>query len=299
MKKVLCLVFLVATFSGLKDLRAQGSPLEHSQTSDPKSQVHAQGTESDPNKGFVARYTPPADITSEAASRIDWLFSYASWIGFFYFMLVAGSLVFFIAVYRERPGHRAYYTRGTSKTQLIFAWTFLAVFFSSVDLVLLYRSMKDSHDFFWNYPKGPDVVRIQVMPQQWVWNFKYPGADAEFGTSDDIDTINDMRVPVGKKVMLEIKAKDVIHGFMSQVFRKQVDALPGTVTKFWFDTTRTGDFEIACMHHCGTSHYKMKAFLKVMEVEDYKAWNQEMSTWAQAKFDKDDLATQWGWKWGS
>lgn len=278
---------------------AQGSPLEHAQTKDLNSQVQVQGTSPDPNKSFVETYGPPEDLTSEGSDRIDFLFQYASWIGFFYFCLIAFSLVFFLWAYRERPGHRAHYTRGTSKTQLIFAWVFLAIFFSSVDMVLLYRSMKDSHEFFWNYPKGPDVVRVQVMPQQWVWNFKYPGNDNEFGTADDIDTINELRVPKGKKVMLEIKAKDVIHGFMVQEFRKQVDAIPGTVTKFWFDTTRTGEFEVACMHHCGTSHYKMKAFLTVMEAEDYTAWAKEHSVWAQAKFDPNDKVTHWGWKWGS
>ena len=38
-----------------------------------------------------------------------------------------------------------------------------------------------------------------------------------------------------QQVLLQLKSRDVIHGFMIPNLRYQIDVLPGTVTKFWFD----------------------------------------------------------------
>lgn len=270
---------------------------ENPQRTDAQSQVHAQGHKPDSSKSFVERYHAPEDITSNG-HRIDWLFQYTSWVTFGFFLLMAVGLFYFVWAYRERPGHKALYTHGLSKKNKLATKTLDLAVFLSLDLVLMICSFRDTKDFMWKYPTGPDTIKIQVMPQQWVWNFRYAGNDGIFGTADDVVTINDMRVPKGKNVLLEIKSKDVIHGFFIPVLRMQVDAMPGSLTKFWFDTNKTGEWELACYHHCGTAHYKMKAFFKVMEEADYNDWIKENSEWAVAKYDDADTSTHWGWKWG-
>ncbi len=278
---------------------AQTKDNQHQQAKDPKSaDVHAQGFVPDFSKPFTDRYQHPVAISS-FGPRLDWLFQYTSWVTFAFFVLMTGILGYSLYAFRARPGHSAYYTHGLSKAEDLVGKSLDFAVFVSLDLVLIAFSYKDTRDILWNYPVGPDVVQVQVMPQQWAWNFKYPGTDGKFGTDDDINTINDLRVPIGKKVMVEIKSKDVIHGFYLPNIRMQVDALPGVVTKLWFDTNRTGDFEIACYHHCGTSHYKMKAFFKVLEEGDYAAWVAENSEWAKAKYDPEDKLLHWGWAWGT
>lgn len=276
---------------------AQTREMEHQKATDPKSQVHAVGTAPDASKSFIEKYAPP-EIISSFGDRIDWLFRYTSWTAFVFFVIMALSLVYFVLVYRARPGHSAYYTHGLSKGNKLTTKFFDVAVFISLDLVLIFSSFSHVSDFVWKFPpKESDSIRVQVMPQQWVWNFRYPGLDNEFGTADDIVTVNDLRVPKGKPVIVQLKSKDVIHGFMIPNVRIQIDALPGSVTKFWFDTNREGDFEIACYHHCGTAHYKMKAFLKVMSENDFKAWSEEQSQWAQTSYDPEDKLTHWGWVW--
>jgi cytochrome c oxidase subunit 2 len=290
---------LIAVLAMSQAVFSQTKDTEHRQAQDPKAaDVHAQGTAGDSSAAFTQRYNHPVAISS-FGGHLDWLFKYTSWVTFGFFLVMAGSIAYFIYAYRARPGHKAYYTHGLSKAEDLVGKSLDFAVFVSLDLVLIAFSYKDTRDILWNYPVGPDVARVQVMPQQWAWNFKYPGADDKFGTEDDINTINDLRVPVGKKVMFEIKSKDVIHGFFLPNIRMQVDAVPGVVTKLWFDTDRTGDFEIACYHHCGTSHYKMKAFLKVLEQGDYDAWVKENSEWAKAKYDAQDKLLHWGWAWGT
>ena len=99
--------------------------------------------------------------------------------------------------------------------------------------------------------------------------------------------------------MIEMKSRDVIHGFMIPEVRLQMDAIPGDVTKFWFDANRTGDFELACYHLCGAAHYKMKGFVKVLEDADYQSWSNEATKLSAAQHDPDDKQLQWGWAWGT
>ncbi len=274
--------------------------LLHKQNSNPgKPYVHAEGVPADTSKSFSERYAPPKDFTSYASEpkNIDWLFRYVSWTGFIYFCLMFGAILLFSFAYRSRPGHKAVYGRGTSKKDILVSGLLVASVFVSMDLVLDHYSLKQTQTHIWKYPPEETAERIMVMPQQWAWNFKYAGQDGKFGTSDDIDTVNEMRIPKGKPILLQIKSKDVIHGFFIPQVRHQVDALPGVITKFWFDANTVGDYELACYHHCGTSHYKMKAFVKVMEPTEYTDWISENSRWALAKFDPEDKQVSWGWNW--
>jgi cytochrome c oxidase subunit 2 len=258
-----------------------------------KDRIHAKGVW--PNPEGLKVYAGP-DIISSDGAHFDWLFGYVTAGTFFYFILMILGVVWFTFAYREKRGAKAYYTDGHKEHKVTLFFDIL--FFVTLDVVLIYFSVVDTQKYFMAPPAGKDVVRVQVMPQQWMWNFRYTGNDGEFGTADDIVTVNEMWVPKGKTISLQIKSKDVIHGFMVPEIRRQMDALPGTVTRMWFELIKTGDFEIACMHLCGTAHYKMKGFMKVVEQNDFEAWSKEMSEWSEARYDPDDVATHWGWNWG-
>lgn len=295
-------LFFVAALAGAPALLvqptfAQSKETLHQQDFSAGTQTHAKGTETDDSKSIAQRYAPPPDISTEG-HRITWLFEYTSWVTFAFFVLMAGILITFVALYRERPGHKAVYTKGLNHSEKLTAKLLDLAVFLSLDLVLIWFSFKETNEYFWNFPKGPNVVNIQIMPQQWAWNFKYPGPDGKFGTDDDFVTLNDLRLPRGQPVVAQMKAKDVIHGFLWMDARMQIDAIPGSVTRFWFDANKAGDYELACAHMCGTYHYKMKGFIKVMEPADYQAWVKEMSAWTQATADRTDKDLQWGWSWG-
>jgi cytochrome c oxidase subunit 2 len=304
------LLLLLATFASPLSARAEEAAnkrfngsfqtqeeIYHQQAKDPQhADVHAVGTVAK-DLSFFQKLAPPDDFTS-FGHRIDWLFRYTSWVAFGFFLLMAGSLLFFVIRYRERPGHKALYTKGTDHASTRVTRMLDLAVFVTLDAVLLVASFRDSADIIWAYPKSADVVKVMVMPQQWSWNFRYAGKDGVFNTPDDIVTINEMRVPKDKPILIQIKSKDVIHGFFIPNARIQIDAIPGQVSRLWFDANRTGIYEIACFHLCGTAHYKMKAFLQVMEPDDFRMWSEESSAWSAARFDPEDKQTQWGWDWG-
>ena len=293
---------------------AQTESQYHKKNYDPESNiVHTRGQKADesPVKTYSA-----LEIISSFGGKIHWLFWWTTIVGFIFFLIMAGALAYFIIFNRYDKNKKAFYTLGVSKTEHKVTHFLDLLVFIALDCVVLAASFASTglpgttivqdiagkdYGFFWNYPdpKKEDVLKLQIMPQQWGWNFRYPGTDDIFGTADDVVTFNELKIPKDKKILVQMKSRDVIHGFWIPNLRMQMDALPGQVTKFWFDSTKEGDFEIVCAHLCGTSHYKMKAFLKVLSPTDFNSWYQENIEWARATYnDDEEKAPEWGWDWG-
>ena len=97
-------------------------------------------------------------------------------------------------------------------------------------------------------------MRVEVNAHQWAWDVRYAGPDGKFNTQDDIVTLNDMRVPVGVPVVLQLASSDVMHSFSLPNFRVKQDAVPGHDQPHLVPgQARPGEFDIACAQHCGVA----------------------------------------------
>jgi cytochrome c oxidase subunit 2 len=145
-----------------------------------------------------------------------------------------------------------------------------------------------------SFPNRPDSLEIRVVAEQFAWNIHYPGKDGKFGKTnpklmdaqsnpigldlkdpnakDDITTVNQMHIPIGRPVIIYLSTKDVIHSFSIPVMRVKQDALSGMSIQTWFTPTKTGQWEIACAQLCGIGHYRMKAFITVHTEKEYEEW---------------------------
>lgn len=245
------------------------------------------------------RIQPPEDISSNG-HLITWLFSYTTYVNLFWFALVCAGIFGFSYLYSQKRHKKALYTHGNEKKHLLItAFIGLAVFLS-VDMVITKISTRDMKESFWNFPQdSSDVIKVQVLAQQWAWNFRYAGKDGEFNTGDDVVQLNNLVVPVGKKVMIQMTSKDVIHSLYVPNVRIKADAIPGRYAKMWFDTNKTGQYEIACAEMCGNHHYLMKSQLTVLSADDFDRWVRESQEMAIATNDTENADLRWGWAWGS
>ena len=167
----------------------------------------------------------------------------------------------------------------------------------------------------WNkYVTVPDeAADIEVMAQQWYWNYRLPGEDGILGLTDlrninednpfgmNLDDPNglddvliegdDLHILLNQPVKVNLRSIDVLHDFYIPQFRAKMDMVPGVVTYYWFTPIRTGDFEILCMEYCGTGHYSMRGRVLVDEQKDYDEWLSEQMTFEEmlASIDKTDL----------
>jgi cytochrome c oxidase subunit 2 len=106
-----------------------------------------------------------------------------------------------------------------------------------------------------------------------------------------------LHVPKGRPVLLNIRARDVIHSVYSPHFRLQMNAVPGMPTRFWFVPTKstadmrleTGNpefnYELVCNKICGKGHYAMRYIIIVDEPEDYDQWYADQQSWLKLNDD--------------
>lgn len=187
---------------------------------------------------------------------------------------VMATLLLVAVIFHRGPRRQARYTHGNgARARAITAAAALVVLFG-IDAVAVVRTSDQLRAVFWRYPDGDQrALRVEVTAQQWAWTFRYPGADARFNTADDIVTLNELRVPVDRAVYLQLTSKDVVHSFYLPNFRNKIDAIPGAVTRLWFQPRERGVFEIACAQHCGAWHYKMRGELAVLAEDDFARWS--------------------------
>lgn len=143
------------------------------------------------------------------------------------------------------------------------------------------------------FPAESESTVVRVVAEQFVWNVHYPGADATFGRTaldrvasdnplgldlrdpaarDDVTTINELHLPVGRPAIVFLSSKDVVHSFGLPEMRVKQDAVPGLVQPVWFTPTRTGAWDITCSQLCGLAHYRMKGRYVIEFAAQYSAW---------------------------
>ena len=140
----------------------------------------------------------------------------------------------------------------------------------------------------------PTALQVQVLGQQFVWYFRYPGTDATFGITrpqlidapagnplgvdptdphgtDDIIS-SELVLPADREVDLRLNALDVIHGFSVPEMRLKQNAVPGMTIHVHFTPKVPGTYAILCTQVCGLGHYRMNGNLRVLPPEQFAAW---------------------------
>jgi cytochrome c oxidase subunit 2 len=245
-----------------------------------------------PESGFGL----PRDASVDGA-RVDSLIHFT--IAATTLMFVVVGAVLLVALVRHRRGHPAVHSHG-SKASIGVALGFVGLVALAVDGYLFTHTIIDMRRFFWNFASAEeraDTVRIEVQAHQWAWQARYPGPDGKFNTPDDAVTLNDVRVPVGAPVLIQLASVDVIHSFNLPHFRVKRDAVPGEITKLTFQAREVGEYEIACAQHCGPNHYKMRGVLTVLPPERYREWLSTVVADARRAYDPEDAEARWGWEW--
>jgi cytochrome c oxidase subunit 2 len=209
------------------------------------------------------------------------------------------ALILFMAYslfrFRHREGARAAYEPESSKLEL---WL---TGLTSVGIAAMLAPGLVVWKDYVTVP--PDATTVEVLGQQWGWNFRFSGADGILGTVDAkrIDAENpfglnpddphgqddvlveggEVHLPVGKPVKLVLRSVDVLHDFYVPQFRAKMDLVPGMTTYFWFTPTTTGTFEILCAELCGVGHSAMRGTVVVVEPDAHQPWLSEFPTFAQ------------------
>lgn len=248
---------------------------------------------------FAGWWFPPP--ISEHAPSIDQQFLVTMIVVGIAFTLAQVGLGYVVWRYgasKNRKDERAVYSHGNNKLEAI--WTIITAVIFIALAVLGQRVWAQLH--FNDAPAGS--YQVEVVAQQFQWNFHYAGADNKFGRTDpalikddeqnyigldskdpnakDDASVSALAIPVNRPVELILRAKDVTHSFWVPPLRFKQDLVPGLVIRVHFTATRVGKYELACAELCGQFHYRMKSFLLVLP----EAQHRELTQLPQADFQK-------------
>lgn len=201
---------------------------------------------------------------------IDSIYYLILWITGVIFVIVEVALIVFIIRYRGREGRTATYTHGNRTAEVV--WT-------AVPFLLVVLIVYMSNGVWLSVKRPPDTLddplSLRVAAKQFEWNVTYPGPDGELDTADDFVKRNQLHLPVGRPVRIDLTSEDVIHSLFLPEFRVKQDAVPGMTIPVWFEATETGEFSLACAELCGLGHYRMRGSVTVHEAAAFESWQIE------------------------
>jgi cytochrome c oxidase subunit 2 len=113
-----------------------------------------------------------------------------------------------------------------------------------------------------------DDLRIKVIGKQWWWEIEYQDSVP----SRRLHMANELHIPVGREVMLELESRDVIHSFWVPALQGKRDMVPGRKHKLRLRADRPGVFRGQCAEFCGHQHTNMAFVVVAHTPADYAAW---------------------------
>jgi cytochrome c oxidase subunit 2 len=228
---------------------------------------------------------------------VDQTVNLTFWVTGIVFVVVNAFLAYCVWRFRHHKDQVAHYEPENKKLE----WWLTGV--TSVGIVAMLAPGLAVWAKFVTPPATATVV--EVLGQQWNWSYRLPGADGALGASDpkligienqfgidpndpkgqdDVLIANpELHLPLGAEVKMALRSIDVLHQYAVPQFRVKMDMVPGTVTHFWFKTTRVGSFDALCEQLCGIAHFAMRGRVVVENESEYQAWLAKQPTFAQAK----------------
>lgn len=197
-------------------------------------------------------------------------------------VFVTALLAIVIVRYNRRANPTP--ARFTHNSPLEVAWTLIPVlilvFIGSFSLPELFKQQ--------DFKQVEADITIKATGNQWFWSYEYPEEGIAFdsfmlaredlaanGYDDSLyllATDTAVVLPVGKTIVVQVTASDVIHSWKVPAFGVMQDAVPGRLAQLWFKAEKEGIYFGQCSEICGKDHAYMPITVKVVSEEAYAKW---------------------------
>ncbi|HEY9555410.1 MAG TPA: cytochrome c oxidase subunit II [Acidimicrobiales bacterium] len=131
--------------------------------------------------------------------------------------------------------------------------------------------------------KPDDSMQVTVVGQQWWWEYQY---DVDGDGETDITTANDLVIPAGRNIDLDIESRDVIHSFWIPRLNGKRDAVPGRSHPLQMSADEPGVYRGQCTEFCGLSHGYMRMRVVALEPSEFEAWQDAQLDGAEMPTDE-------------
>ena len=268
---------------------------------------------------------------SEHGLEIDQLMLVTMCLIFFVGVITQWLLHYFAFVYRGSKEKKALFYAENHKLEFI--WTIIPVVVLAALIIYGLFTWSDIMSF----DDDDDPLVIELYAYQFDWRARYAGEDNSLGEANvrliegvnqlgvdisdpnaqDDKIVNELHLPIGRKVLFKMRSQDVLHSAYMPHFRAQMNCVPGMITQFAFTPNMTTedmrleedvinkvehinairtkknieliakgeeelelyefDFLLLCNKICGSNHFNMQMKIIVETEEEYVAWLAEQA----------------------
>lgn len=179
------------------------------------------------------------------------------------FVLVEGLLIYAVIRFRQRkPDEIPRQVHGNTTLELI--WTIIPALILVVVFVFMFRNLVVIAEV------PSDAMKVTVTGHQWWWEFEYP----DLG----IVTANELHVPEGQPVVIELHSDNVIHSFWIPRLSGKTDVIPGQVNTTWFIAEEAGTYRGQCAELCGAQHANMNFLIVAQPEAEFEQWVEQQQS---------------------
>ena len=201
----------------------------------------------------------PFDTGSTQAAAIGELFNFIFVIAIAVFAIVTLAFLWIVFRFRHRNGaEQPNQTEGNLRLEV--TWTIVPLLILIFVAVQTVRAM-EVVDPTVSATDEPDLI---ITGHQWWWDVEYPKAN--------VVTANEIHVPAGQRVLLQIESADVIHSFWLPQLARKVDMIPGRTRRLWLEVDEPGIYSGSCAEFCGAQHAWMRLRLVAHSPAEFDNW---------------------------
>jgi cytochrome c oxidase subunit 2 len=110
----------------------------------------------------------------------------------------------------------------------------------------------------------PDALVVEVVGHQFWWEVRYPDAG--------VTVTNELHLPVGRPVNLQLTSADVIHSFWVPALAGKLDLLADHTNTLVLQADEPGEHRSRCAEFCGLEHAKMVLTVVAEPEERFASW---------------------------
>jgi cytochrome c oxidase subunit II len=136
------------------------------------------------------------------------------------------------------------------------------------------------------FANDPSAVTIKITGHQWWWEVQYQADSPHLSFT----TANEIRVPVGQPITIQLESADVIHSFWVPSLTGKMDLITGQQNSVQFTARAPGLYRGQCAEFCGLQHAHMAFTVRALPPDEFSKWRDHQNQ--PAAGPNDPLGTQ-------
>jgi len=223
------------------------------------------------------------------------IFYVTCWVSAVIFVLVGGVLAYAMVKFRARSDADAHaeppeQSHGNPLVELSLIGA------SVLSLVIIAVPTLQGIWSTYDVPEAEkgQTFEVTAVGYQWWFKFEYPSelATINADAKAPLVTANELVIPVGRPVRVNLRTVDVIHSFWVPKLAGKVDMIPNRANHLWFKAEKPGYYWGQCAEYCGDSHAVMRFRVVALPEKEFAEWLEQQTQTGRTVVARAADATQ-------